>query len=276
MTPTPTRIRRRGRSGSSFLVPRSYLRKWILLGAAIGVIAGLGAVVFITALQWSTHGLLATLGGYHPPTPVGEGHAAASGTTHSWRIPLLVALGGLVSGLIVFRLAPEAEGHGTDAAIAAVQHDPTGIRARVSLVKIVASAITIGTGGSGGREGPTAQISAAFGSLLARRLRLTPTDARIAVTVGIGSGIGAIFRAPLGGAVLGAEILYRDDAEVEALIPSIIASIVAFAVFGAFESYRTIFGSLSGYRFQHAFQLLYFAAIGIACGLVGRLYAWTF
>jgi H+/Cl- antiporter ClcA len=258
------------------LLGASYLRKWIVLGALIGVVAGLGAVAFISALQWGTHGFLGALGGYHPPTPIGEGHAPGTGTTHSWRVPLLVALGGLVSGLIVFRLAPEAEGHGTDAAIAAVHRDPAGVRARVSLVKIVASAITIGTGGSGGREGPTAQISAGFGSLLARRLRLSPADARIAVTVGIGSGIGSIFRAPLGGAVLGAEILYRDDAEVEALIPSIVASIVGFAVFGAFEGYGPIFGFLGGYRFAHAFQLLYFAAIGIACGLVGRLYAWSF
>jgi H+/Cl- antiporter ClcA/predicted transcriptional regulator len=258
------------------LLGASYLRKWLVLGALIGVVAGLGAVAFISALQWGTHFLLGALGGYHPPTPVGEGHFAGSGTTHSWRVPLLVALGGLVSGLIVFRLAPEAEGHGTDAAISAVHHNPAGVRARVSLVKIVTSALTIGTGGSGGREGPTAQISAGFGSLLARRLRLSPADARIAVTVGIGAGIGSIFRAPLGGAVLGAEIPYRDDAETEALIPSIIASIVGFAVFGAFEGYGPIFGFLGGYRFTHAFQLVYFAAIGIACGLVGRLYAWTF
>jgi H+/Cl- antiporter ClcA len=258
------------------ILAASYLRKWIVLGAAIGVVAGLGAVAFITSLQWATHFLLGSLGGYRPPTPVGEGHSLGAGTTHSWRIPVLAALGGLAAGLLVFRFAPEAEGHGTDAAIASVHRDPTGVRARVSLVKIVASAITIGSGGSGGREGPTAQISAGFGSLLARRLRLSPADARIAVTVGIGSGIGAIFRAPLGGAVLGAEILYRDDAEVEALIPSIVASIVAFAVFGAFESYGPIFGALGGYHFAHAVQLLYFAAIGIACGLVGRLYAWSF
>ena len=79
------------------------------------------------------------------------------------------------------------------------------------LIKIVASALTIGSGGSGGREGPTAQISAGFGSLLARVLELEPADGRVAVATGIGSGIGAIFGAPLGGAVLAAEILYRDD-----------------------------------------------------------------
>jgi H+/Cl- antiporter ClcA len=258
------------------LLGRSYLRKWVVLGAVIGTVAGLGAVVFIELLQEGTHLLLGALGGYHPPTPIGEGHGAGSGSTHSWRIPLIVAAGALVSGAIVFRFAPEAEGHGTDAAIAAVHNDPTRIRARIAPLKILASALTIGAGGSGGREGPTAQISAGFASFLARRLRLSPADSRIAVTVGIGSGIGAIFRAPLGGAVLGAEILYRDDAEIDALVPSIIASIVAFAVFGAVEGYDPIFGFLDGYRFAHAFQLLYFAAIGIACGLVGRLYAWSF
>ena len=106
-------------------------------------------------------------------------------------------------------LRPEAEGHGTDAAIHAVHENPRGIRIRVVLVKLVASALTIGSGGSGGREGPTAQISAGFGSFLARICNLSPADGRIAVSTGIGSGIGAIFKAPLGGAVLAAEIVYR-------------------------------------------------------------------
>lgn len=266
----PLRDRLRG------LLSATYLRKWVVLGAVIGLVAGLGAVAFINALELATHYLLGALGGYHPPTPIGEGHSLGSGTSHSWRIPLVVALGAFFAGALVFRFAPEAEGHGTDAAIDAVHRDPSGIRSRVSVVKIVASAITIGAGGSGGREGPTAQISAGFASLLARSLRLSPADARIAVTVGIGSGIGAIFRAPLGGAVLGAEILYRDDAEIEALLPSIIASIVAFSVFGAFQGYGPIFGTLGGYRFAHPLQLVYFGAIGIACGLIGRLYARSF
>lgn len=254
----------------------TYLRKWVVLGAVIGLVAGLGAVAFINTLEFATHYLVGALGGYHPPTPIGEGHSLGSGTSRSWRIPLVVGLGAFVADLVVFRFAPEAEGHGTDAAIEAVHRNPSGVRSRVSIIKIVASAITIGAGGSGGREGPTAQISAGFASLLARRLRLSPADARIAVTVGIGSGIGAIFRAPLGGAVLGAEILYRDDAEVEALLPSIIASIVAFSVFGAFQGYGPIFGTLGGYRFAHPLQLVYFGLIGIACGLVGRLYARSF
>lgn len=262
-----TRLRRTG-----------YLRKWIILGALIGVVAGLGAIAFTTALEWATRFFLGTLAGYTPPTPFGEGHAFASGGhfARPWSIPLVVGLGGLLSGFLVFKFAPEAEGHGTDAAIAAVHHGPKGIRARVSGIKIVASALTIGSGGSAGREGPTAQISAGFGSMLSRWLDLTPSDARIAVAVGIGAGIGSIFRAPLGGAILGAEVLYRDDVEVEALIPSIVASIVGFAVFGAVEGFSPIFGVLQGYQFRHPFHLVYFALIGVVAGLVGRLYARSF
>lgn len=256
----------------------SYLRKWLVLGTLIGIVAGLGAIAFTTALDWASSFFLGTLAHYTPPTPLGEGHTFGSGAhlAHPWAIPLVVGIGGLISGVLVFTFAPEAEGHGTDAAIAAVHHGPRGIRGRVSALKIVASAITIGSGGSGGREGPTAQISAGFGSMLSRWLDLTPADARIAVTVGIGSGIGAIFRAPLGGAILGTEVLYRDDAEVEALIPSIMASIVGFAVFGAVEGFEPIFGQLHGYRFHEPLQLVYFGAIGVAAGLVGRLYARSF
>ena len=160
----------------------SYLPKWLILGAMIGIIAGLGAVVFYEALRLATHFFLGVLAGYLPPTPAGEGGRAGTGHfVRPWAIPLVVTLGGLLAGLIVFTWAPEAEGHGTDAAIDAVHHNPRGIRLRAVVIKIIASAITIGSGGSGGREGPTAQISAGFGSLLARLLDLSPEDGRIAV-----------------------------------------------------------------------------------------------
>ena len=140
----------------------------------------------------------------------------------------------------------------------------------------MASAITIGSGGSGGREGPTAQISAGFGSFLSRILDLDARDARIAVAAGMAAGIGAIFRAPLGGAILGAEILYRDDVESDALVPAFIASIVAYSIFGAAVGFAPIFGAQLGARFDDPRQLVYYALIGIAAGLVGRLYIGTF
>jgi len=259
---------------AGWVTTTTYLQRWLVLGTAIGAIAGLGAVVFYDLLGVATHVFLRDLVGYQVPTPAGEGLARASRSfARAWSLPLVVGGGGLVSGLLVFRLAPEAEGHGTDAAIEAVHENPRGIRARAVAVKIVASAVTIGAGGSGGREGPTAQISAGFASLVARLLNLSPADARIAVSTGIGSGIGAIFKAPLGGAVLATEILYRDDMEPETFLPALIASIVSYAIFGAAEGFQPLFSTPSTYRFEDPAQLLWFALIGALCGLVGLLYA---
>src|SRR5664280_499254 len=255
----------------------SYLKKWIVLSVLIGAVAGLGAIVFYEALVICTHFFLGVLAGYHVPTPVGEGRVAGSASfARPWLLPLVVGFGALLGGLLVFGIAPEAEGHGTDAAISAVHHNPRGLRFRAVVVKIVASALTIGSGGSGGREGPTAQISAGFGSLLSRILDLEPADSRVLVATGIGSGIGAIFGAPLGGAVLAAEILYRDDFDPTALLPCFIASAVSSVVFGAVEGFSPLFGYVGGYRFSDSSQLAWFALIGILGGLFGLLYAKSF
>jgi len=254
----------------------AYLRKWVVLGGVIGIVAGLGATAFFRALEESTRLFLGVLAGFQPASPVGEGGAPIMDPARAWAIPFVVALGGLISGIIVGRLAPEAEGHGTDAAIAAFHHGPRRVRSRIPFVKLVASAITIGSGGSGGREGPTAQIGAGFGSLLSRLLDLDARDARIAVATGMAAGIGAIFRAPLGGAVLGAEIPYREDVESDALVPSFVASVVAFSVFGAFVGFAPIFGRVAGAGFQDPRQLVYYALIGVAAGFLGRLYISSF
>jgi H+/Cl- antiporter ClcA/CBS domain-containing protein len=262
---------------SRWLGAASYLQKWLILGALIGTMAGVGAVVFYEALEACTHFFLGTLAGYHVPTPAGEGGTRASATfARPWALPLVVGLGALLGAILVFRFAPEAEGHGTDAAISAVHHNPRGIRFRAVIVKIVASALTIGSGGSGGREGPTGQISAGFASLLARELDLSPADARIAVVTGIGSGIGAIFGAPLGGAVLATEILYRDDFDAEALLPSFVASLVGYVIFGAVVGFTPLFGFAGTYHFTDPAHLPWFALIGVLGGLIGLLYAKSF
>jgi CIC family chloride channel protein len=262
------------RVGPSFESPR-YLLKWLFISTSIGLVAGFGALAFFLAIQLATHFLLGGLVGYLPPDPTGEGKMGVMSlwaATRPWLLPIITTLGGLLSGIIVFTLAPEAEGHGTDAAIAAF-HQGKPIRARIPLIKLVASAITIGSGGSGGREGPAAQISAGFGSLLGTLLNLDVQDRRIAIATGIGSGIGAIFRAPLGGAVLAAEILYKHDLEVEAVIPALIASIIGYSVFGAFFGWNPIFGVSSSLAFTSPPQLLYYVVLGLLCGLIGLLYA---
>ncbi|AGZ51610.1 chloride channel protein [Mycobacterium kansasii] len=266
-----------GRFGAS-IRSAGYLRKWLLLGVTIGVIAGLGAVVFYLALKYTGEFLLGYLADYHIPTPLGEGGSrGSSGFARPWAIPLVTTGGALLSAFIVARFAPEATGHGTDEAIEAVHTDPRAIRGRAVLVKMVASALTIGSGGSGGREGPTAQISAGFCSLLTRRLGLSDEDGRIAVALGIGAGIGAIFAAPLGGAVLAASITYRDDFDYRSLLPGFITSGTAYAVLGAFLGFDPLFGYIDAeYRFERAWPLLWFVVIGLVAAAVGYLYARIF
>jgi CIC family chloride channel protein len=263
------------RTKRSFESPR-YLLKWLLISTLIGLVAGVGAIAFFAAIHFSTDLFLGHLVGYLPPEPVGEGGGGPVmsfwSAAHPWLLPLVTAGGGLVAGIIVFNLAPEAEGHGTDAAIGAF-HQGKAIRARIPLIKLVASAITIGTGGSAGREGPAAQISAGFGSILANLLHLDVQDRRIALATGIGAGIGAIFRAPLGGAILAAEILYKNDLEVEAIIPALIASIIGYSVFGAWSGWNPIFATNSNLAFTSPPQLLYYVVLGVLCGAVGLLYA---
>ncbi len=177
------------------------------LAALVGIVAGLGGITFYIATRVVEHYALGVWAGYYAqPHPGGEPSfpwlTVVPHPLHPWLLLLIPALGSIASGVLVFTLAPEAEGHGTDAVIAAYHYQQGQIRPRVPLVKIVASAVTLGTGGSGGREGPIAQIGAGFGSLLANLLRLRPAERRILTA----AGIGAIFRAPLAGTMFAAEV----------------------------------------------------------------------
>ncbi len=253
-----------------------YFRKWVILGVLIGAVAGVGAIAFFSAIEWSTKLFLGGIADLAPPLPFGEGQPIVSGAGRRWLIPVVTTVGGLLAGLIVFTLAPEAEGHGTDAAIDAFHERGGKIRARIPPIKLIASAITIGSGGSAGREGPTAQIAAGFGSWLGDVFRLSPQDRRIAVAAGIGAGIGAIFKAPLGGAILAAEILYIRDFEVEAIVPGFIASVVGYSIFGAWAGWTPVFGNGLGFRFQSPSSLAWYAVLGLLAGLGGIAYAKTF
>ncbi|GDY29881.1 chloride channel protein [Gandjariella thermophila] len=255
---------------------RAYFRRWVPLGVVIGAVAGFGAIALRGLLDLVTHGLLGELSGFHPATVAADGGAhPASGIGRWWAVPLAVAGGALVSALLVRWLAPETSGHGTDAAIDAIHHDPKGMRSRVTVVKMVASALTLGSGGSGGTEGPAAQISAAFGSVVARVFRLTTEEARTAVAAGLASGVGAVFRAPFGGALLGVELPYRRDMAGEMLVPSLIASIVAYLEFGAAYGFGAMFGDHPALAVA-VYQLPLFLVLGVLAGLTARCFCWAF
>ena len=218
--------------------------RWFAYGSLIGAVAGVGAIVFNLLCQASLHFFLDMMAGLRPHEPAGETLKWAPTATsfRPWMLPLVPALGGLLSGILVYRLAPEAEGHGTDAAIDAFHRKRGFMRGRIPFVKTIASALTIGSGGSGGREGPIAQIGAAFGSFLATRLKLSERDRRILLVAGVGAGVGSIFRAPLAGALFAAEILYSEpEFESEVIIPAAISTIIAYCVFSFYFGFGSLF-----------------------------------
>ncbi|BDR92395.1 chloride channel protein [Vulcanisaeta souniana] len=253
-----------------------YFVKWFILGTVIGVVAGLSALTFYFALKLMEYLFILKLVGYEIPEPLGEG-GSLNYVFHAeriWLIPLSTALGGLLSGLIVYTWAPEAEGHGTDAAINAFHRLQGRIRRRIPPIKLIASAITIGSGGSAGREGPTAQLSAGIGSILADLFSLPPEDRRIAVAVGIGAGIGSIFKAPIGGAILAAEVLYKRDFESEVLFPALVASAIGYVIFSSVTGFTPIFGYYMGTF--NPLRLPLYAVLGVIDGLMAILYVKTF
>ena len=260
-------------------VVAGYIRKWIVIGSLIGVVAGLGSLLLYIAIDFFTNTMLFGISGFLPP-PTGVAIPSIrfpSTPFGMYLIPVSTTLGGLVSGLLVYGLAPEAEGHGTDAAIEAFHFRKGIIRRRIPPIKLLASAVTIGSGGSAGREGPVAQIASGFGSMIADLFKMDEKDRRTALAAGIGAGIGSIFMAPLGGALLSTEVLYRRDFEVEALIPSIIASVTGYSIFGYFFNYRPLFTiSNVPVGFYHPEALILYTIIGAVTGLLGILYVMTF
>ena len=246
----------------------------IIYSAVVGIVAGLGAAGFYWALEaFQTLVLKWTLN-YYPP---GAGSEIATHVEHLpaqwWIILLIPTIGGLFCGLIVYGFAPEAEGHGTDAMVRAFHGEKGSIRARVPLIKMVASVLTIGTGGSAGREGPIAQIGAGFGSFLASRLKLSDWERRMLLLAGTAGGISAIFRAPLGGALFSVEVLYASTAiEFSAIVPCVCSAVVAYSVFSAIFGPGLAFSTPAGLTFGGAHELPFYLAFAVICSVMGYVY----
>jgi chloride channel protein, CIC family len=260
---------------------RSQIR---LMGSSVlvGIVTGLAAVVFFMAFQFVVHFTLNGMVGYHPHPPRGEPELLwlpqFNTPLRPWLFLIVPTVGGLLSGVIVFTLAPEAEGHGTDSVIAAYHYHQGQMRSRVPLVKIIATAITIGTGGSGGQEGPITQIGGGSGSVVANLLRLRPAERRILLAAGMGAGIAAIFRAPLAGALFAAEVLYSSsEFEPEVIIPAGIASVLAYCTFGlCTNAWKPLVFSRELLPFDDPWQLGPYLILALCMVLLAMLYTRSF
>lgn len=253
----------------------------LVLSAVVGIVAGLGAVLLVSLLQLSQWFFMGCLANYSPATPASEPvmftHLPeVSGEIRRWAILLLPMIGGLISGAIVLKFAPEAEGHGTDSAIEAYHFRSGKVRPVVPPVKAVATALVIGTGGSAGCEGPITQIGSGFGSAVASMLGLPVRERRVLMAAGMGAGVGALFHAPMAGALFAAEVLYRDlDLEYEVLVPSIIASVSGYALFSKVFGFHPLFETPENVFYRPEMLLLYIVLAVILAG-GARFYTWSF
>jgi chloride channel protein, CIC family len=247
------------------------LGQTLLRSALIGACAGLLGAGFFWATEHAQHWLLERVAGYRPLRAAGEvidvGAEIGSYVYRPWLLAFLPALGALVSGLLTAG-HPATRGGGTDAMIEAFHHHSGALSPRLLWRKTLASIATLASGGAGGREGPTMFIGGALGGWIGGLVRASRRERRLLLVAGAAAGISAVFRTPLGAALLAAEVLYRDGFESDALVPSILASVVSYSVVISLLGESTLFGQLPRFPFVPAHLPLY-ALLAVSVSLLG-------
>ena len=249
-------------------------QRLLLDSIILGIVGGLSAQLFTWLLHLFNELFMVKLAGYIPPGLPEEGGVLREtiGIHGLWLIPLATTLGGLIAGVLVYSLAPEAEGHGTDTAVKAFHRAGGFIRARVAPLKMLASAITIGSGGAAGREGPTALISAGVGSIYGTLTKRPDEERRTLLLIGMASGLSAIFRSPIGTAFFAVEVLYSGmEFDAWVLLYTMLGSIIAYTVNGLFVGWKPLFNVPANIATPDFMGYLWYAALGVIAGLVGIL-----
>jgi CIC family chloride channel protein len=238
---------------------------FFVLALAVGVGSGLGAVAFRFLIYFFTW-LATGHGQFGQQGHVGSAHVPWLGVAFFVLIPVV---GGLVYGPLIYRYAREARGYGVPEVMIAVADNGGRIRPQVSVVKAVASALCIGTGGSVGREGPIVQIGSALASSVGRWVRMPENRLRILVACGAGGGIAATFNAPVTGVFFGVELILREFS-VEALFTVMLSAMVADVIGEAFlGGGRFLAGFPSGIALHHPRNYLLVAPLAVAAALIG-------
>jgi chloride channel protein, CIC family len=235
----------------------------VLLPSLTGLLTGVATIAFVELLNLVHWIALGTTGSPLQIVP----------TLPWYRVVLIPAIGGLVVGPLVHLLAPEAEGHGVPEVIEAVMVGGGRIRRRVAAVKSIASAVTIGTGGSVGREGPIVQIGAAVGSGLGQVLRLPSEQLKTLAACGAAGGIAAVFNAPIAGAFFALEVItgnFAMPAFSPVVLSSVMATVVSRAYFGDYPAFI-----VQPYKMESLLEIGLYVGLGLMCGGVSALFIWV-
>lgn len=191
----------------------------------------------------------------------------------SW-LPFLLSpiLGGIIVGFFTTHVSQETKGHGVPEVLESVALNNGKMNLRVPFIKIIASATTIGTGGSAGREGPIAQIGAGFASFLGQKLDLSPKELRTLVVSGVAAGIAATFNAPIGGALFALEVLLGESGTTTLFIPIIIAGVVGVVVGQLLLGTNPAFIGFPLLEYSDQFLIPIFIILGLICGIGSALW----
>lgn len=253
--------------------------RWLAYGVAVGLAAGLAASGYFAAVEWLQGYLLRHVAGMPLPSPAGERlFHMPQGDPRPWLVPLFGLSAGLFTGFFIQRYVPETVTAGTDGTDATTRafHRAGGlVPPRVPVIRGLASILTIASGCSAGREGPIAQIGGGVGSWLAQRLKLSARERRILLLAGAAGGMGAIFRAPLGGALTAVEVVYREDFEAEAILPAVMSSVTAYSVFTFFFGSEAILAA-PAFQFRDPRELLFYALMAVVCSGAAYLFMGSF
>ena len=235
----------------------------LVLALIVGTGAGLGAVGF----RYLILGFTYLFSGYRDYSAQGgSGYGFANGIGR-WFVLVVPILGGLLYGPLIARFAPEARGHGVPEVMLAVSEHGGRIRPQVSIVKSLASALCIGSGGSVGREGPIVQIGSALGSSLGQWTRVPESRLRILVACGAAGGISATFNAPIAGVFFALELILRDfeaDSIAVVVLASFVADIIGRAAFGTHP-----FLTLPAFEIRSPAEYPLYALLGLLAALAG-------
>lgn len=232
----------------------------MILASIIGIVGGFGAVGIKSAIHIISD--LSFFGGENLIESVKQ-------TSWYWVI-LIPAIGGMIVGPLVHFFAPETRGHGIPEVMQAVLTKGGIIRPRVAVIKAIASSVTIGTGGSVGKEGPIVQIGSSIGSMIGQFLRVPSSRLKVLVGCGAAAGIAGAFNAPVAGALFAIEIILLDFA-VSSFSPIVISSVIATVISHSFEGNFAAF-NVTNFQWVSAWEVLFYIILGALSGLVSFIF----
>jgi len=246
-----------------------------IASAITGLFTGLATFLFVYCLDATNHFFQNHFPSYNNPDVFLDNNTYNFHFGY-WPFIFLPAIGGLLTGYIIYKFSKETSGSGMDSFIESFHQMEGRLRGRISFYKIFATVFTLGFGGSGGKEGPVAQIGGSIGSKLNNLLGGGPKARRTLLLAGAAGGLGAIFHSPLGGALTAVEMVYKEDMESDALLPCIISSISSYLLYSSIIGFHSVYSPPGIVGVQPLASYLFYIILGFLSYGCGNLFIKVF